>query len=189
MKNLSLQVANFAVALALPICFAASAFSQTNLPSTVPVPWGPDESLYQSWAHAVPGTSNIVRLAFSGYHTPDTLEGAKEWKLWYQISNDNGSSYDTIRPLIQDGAEYEQRHPLDPVIIEPDFDPSRQNSFIMSASPPITMSNGQTLVPFSFWPYDPDDPFALAHENDAQHYHNSGVLIGTWAPDRSDVIW
>jgi hypothetical protein len=183
----SKQIAGGCVASALSLAVlygtAGPASAQTVLPATVPVPWGPDENLFRSWAHVVPGTTDTMRLAFSGLGTPDTLGGAKEWKLWYQVFDHSIGEYDTIRPLIQDGPGYSQTHPIDPVYIEP---PTRQNPFVMSASPPITMSNGQLLVPFNYWALDGNN---LEHENDTFTFHRGGVLIGTWTPDRSDIKW
>ncbi len=168
--------------VAAVLCNSA-AHGQTDLPDTVPVPWGLDEKLYETWTYVTPENSDAVRIAYSCVGTPDTSPATETWKLWYQVYDRDTGTFDTIRPLIQDGVGYSQTHPIDQVYIEP---PTRQNSFIVSGSPPISMSNGQFLLPFSYWPLEGND---LEHEDDAYTYMRSGTLIGSWNADRSDVKW
>lgn len=162
---------------------AAAAGAQTVLPSTVPVPWGPSETLYESFTYVAPGsTTEAVRFAFSGTGGTDTTAGAKTWKLWYQVYDPVLGQYDAIRPLIQSGGGYSQTHPIAPVYIQP---PTRQNSFMVSASPPVTMSTQQILLPFYYWPLNGND---LVHP-EAESFTQGGVLIGTWNVNHSDVSW
>jgi hypothetical protein len=162
---------------------AATAGAQTVLPSSVAVPWGPAETLYESFTYVAPGsTQDAVRFGFSGVGGTDTTAGAKTWKLWYQVYDPQIGQFDTIRPLIQSGGAYSQTHPIEPVYIEP---PTRQNSFMVSASPPTTGSNQQILVPFYYWPLNGND---LVHP-EAESFTKGGVLIGTWNANHSDVAW
>lgn len=160
----------------------SAALAQTVLPSTVAVPWGPNEDLYESFTVVAPGTLHAMRFAFSGLGVNDTAESAKTWKMWYQVYKPSIGQFDTIRPLIQSGPGYSQTHPITPVYIEP---PTRQNSFIVSASAPITMSNGQILAPFQYWPLNGNDLV----QSVGYTFTEGGVLIGTWNANHSDVSW
>ncbi len=171
------------LALAIAAGLPAAAAAQTVLPSTVSVPWGPNETLYESFAQVVPGTSYAVRLAFSGPYPTDTVQGLQTWKMWYQVLNPSTGQMDTIRPLIQSGAGYSQTHPISPVYIEP---PTRQNSFFPSASPPTLLSNGQVAVPFGYWKLIGN---TLEHASDAYTFTRAGVLLGTWNSAHSDLSW
>lgn len=184
--TLRLTVATVAIAAGLQL----SADAQTVLPATVPVPWGIDETLYGSFTHVLhtnaPGYSgnvNAFRLAFSGNAATDTFAGAAIWKLWYQVADPVTGEMSPIKQLIQFGAAYSSTHPIAPVYIQPGV---KQNSFVMSATPPITLSDGRVAVPFTYWPLTGNK---LAHTNDSISYMRAGVLLGTFTSNRTDITW
>ena len=128
----------------------------------------------------VPGTKRILRISFVGAYQGDTLPGFMDWKMWYQVSNDGGKTMSDLKPIIQQGEEYNLLHPIRPVQIG-------KNSFCPSTAPPMVASNGEIMVPFYFPPLDKDGKYY--NPVGAYTFSDGGVMIARWNEDGSDVTW
>lgn len=174
----------------LPLPFSCSAIlaaAYAMLPSpsraadTVEVPYPPgEETIHWHHVYQEPDSDRAFRLAYTTPHQGDTRPGAKTYKMWYQVSADGGETYDELRPLVQEGEEFDRMHPIRPVHIP-------KNSYVASIPPPSRASNGEIMVPFWFWPLDEEGE--LAHEEDIYTFTSVGVLIGRWTGDGKDVTW
>ena len=128
----------------------------------------------------IPGTKRVLRIAFVGAHTVDTLPGFMDWKIWYTTSTDGGKTARKLKPIIQKGGEYNLLHPIRPVHIG-------KNGFCPSTAPPILASNGEIMVPFYFPSLDEKGEYY--NPTGAYTFSDGGVLIGRWKEDGSDVEW
>jgi len=112
----------------------------------------------------------------------DTVYGYMDYKLWYCVSTDGGRTYDTERPLIQQGAEYSITHPNRYTWIG-------KNSFCFATLPPflVRMSNGEVLLPCYYAPLDENGEYYNPHQTST--YSLVFNLIGQWNEARQDVDW
>lgn len=111
----------------------------------------------------------------------DTATGFLDYKIWYRISTDGGTTYDQERPLVQAGAEFSPMHPCKWTWIG-------KNSFVWGSVPPmLKMSNGQILMPFYYAPLD--EKGAYYNPLGAFTFTWVACLIGTWNEAGDDVIW
>jgi hypothetical protein len=101
--------------------------------------------------------------------------------MWYQISTDDGKTYDELRPLIQKGPAYDRLHPIRVVRIP-------INSYVASVPPPSRAGNGEIMVPFQFWPLDEKGKL-YQPPGFSWSFLDSGVLIGRWTSDGRDIEW
>jgi hypothetical protein len=111
----------------------------------------------------------------------DTAEGFLDYKIWYRVSTDGGTTYDAERPLVQAGAEYSPQHPCPWVQIG-------KNGFVWASTPALLkLSNGKILLPFYYAPLDEKGKYY----NPVGGYTFTWVacLIGTWNEAGNDVIW
>lgn len=179
MRYLTIPVVALLFCLVSPLPLAA----QRELPKTIAVPYPPGvENLEGTTVpYREAGTERQFRLAFTTKGQGDTRHGAMDYKMWYQVSTDGGKTYDTLRPLIQQGGQYSRMHPIEPVHIT-------KNSYVYSIQPASRASNGEVMLPFWFWPLD--ELGQLAHINDKVYTFSAvGVLIGKWTPEGNDLTW
>ncbi len=167
--------------------FLGCAWAQTTLPKTIKVPYPPgEENVYpvhvyrEAGAERAPDVGRVLRLAYTTPHLDDTVEGAKTYKTWYQISTDGGKTFDELRPLIQRGAGYDRFRPIAPVRVP-------KNSYVPSIPPPSRASNGEIMVPFYLWPLD--DKGEHYNPVGGMTFTDAGVLIGKWTDDGKDIVW
>lgn len=153
-----------------------------GIPAKIKVPYSPgEETVFPQHTYREPGTTRVLRLAYTTPYKDDTLEGCKTYKMWYSISTDDGKTFDELRPLIQKGAGYDRLRPIRVVRIP-------KNSYVASIPPPTRASNGEILVPFQFWPLDEKEELYLP-KGASWTFLDSGVLIGRWTMDGRDVEW
>jgi hypothetical protein len=160
------------------------------VPSPIPSPYttGVEENVYFSTGGALtanvyqePGKSWVLHLGIITPNLGDTYEGARTYRTWYRVSTDGGASFGPLKPVILKGDGYDLAHPVDGVRVA-------TNSYAVDETRPIVRaSNGEIMVPYGYWPLAPDGGlFRPAH---GFTYWDSGVLIGRWTPDGSDVEW
>lgn len=155
----------------------------TPLPKVIKSPGGWDENVYsasgeQTTFRAV-GKDWILHLVETTRGIDDTNTGAMDYKIWYRVSRDAGKSYSELKPLVQQGPEYDYLHPIEGVYVG-------KNSFVFGGRI-VGASNQEVLVPTYRWPLGEDGKPLNPHN--AYTYMESGVLIGKWTADGSDVEW
>jgi hypothetical protein len=144
----------------------------------------PIESLWHLETYVEPGSNRRFRTAFSQRNDvlPDYGSNLLGERMWYQVSTDNGATYDTIRPIIQNGPGYNASHPIDPIYAGlTDF---RSSEWI----PPLRMSNGEIIVPFQYSTLTADgndyyNPYG------ANTFTQAGVMIANWNTAKTDIEW
>ena len=144
----------------------------------------PVENLYELETYIEPGTNRRFRTAYSYRFDiePDQTSGYFGERMWYQVSTDNGATYDTIRPIIQQGAGYNASHPIGP--IQAGLTDFRSSEWI----PPLRMSNGEIIVPFQY---------SMLNAAGTDYYNpyntttftQSGVMIAKWNTANTDIEW
>ncbi|MCX6992935.1 MAG: hypothetical protein NT011_07310 [Kiritimatiellaeota bacterium] len=160
------------------------------VPSPMPSPYiaGIQENVYFSSGHALtanvfrePGKPWVVHLGIISPGLGDTMEGCKAYRTWYRVSTDEGKTFGPLKPVILKGDGYNLAHPVKGVWVA-------TNSYAVDETRPIVRaSNGEIMVPFGYWPLGPDGKlYRPAH---GFTYWDSGVLIGRWTPDGSDIEW
>jgi hypothetical protein len=158
--------------------------------SPMPSPYlaGVQENVYFSTGRALtanvyqePGQPWVLHLGILTPNLGDTLEGARTYRTWYRVSTDAGRTFGPLKPVILKGDGYDLAHPVPGVRVA-------TNSYAVDETRPIVRaSNGEIMVPYGYWPLAPDGTlFRPAH---GFTYWDSGVLIGRWIPDGSDLEW
>ena len=142
----------------------------------------PVENLIDLETYIEPGSNRRFRTAFSLPGIPDAGSGYLGERMWYQVSTNNGATYDTIRPLVQSGDGYNVSHPIAPVYAG--LNDFRTSEWI----PPTRMSNGKIIVPFQYSLLntagtDYYNPF------NATTYTHSGVMVAQWNASNTDIEW
>jgi hypothetical protein len=140
----------------------------------------PSENLFAHHVYQEPGTTRRVRFAYVTPLTPETQPGTQLEHIFYQISGNNGSTYDTIRPLVQSGSGFNSLHPITGVTIG-------KNGFVTSQQPPWRASNGEMIVPYQFDPLDANGN--VINPYDTTTYNGSGLLIGKWINGGTELQW
>ncbi len=157
--------------------------------------WSEPEEITTNWS--VPG-GTFRRSLSPGFVDPETgalfflsnqgvlpsdnpLEGMKNWTLHYCVSLDGGHSMAVEAPVIQEGAEYDESHPLRGVW-------RGKNSVMLgdTTMAPIRTREGRILVPVQITPIGPDGEYY--NPGGGYTYHYSAVLIGTWLSDHR-ISW
>ena len=168
----------------LAVQLVATAHAQTQLPSTISVPYGPpgEENVYvhHVWRDARSGRA--LRLVIATSNTPDTVEGSRTYKLWYQVSSDGGTTFDQLRQLVLEGEEFDAFHPIRGVDV-------RKNGFVTSHAPPFSGSNGEVMVPIELWRLDENGEVYNPAAKSGYTYCDSAVLIGRWNDEGDDLTW
>lgn len=140
----------------------------------------PVENLFAHHVYQEPATTRQVRFAFSTPLTPETQAGTQLEHVWYQISSNNGASFDTIRPLVQSGAGFSSLHPINGVTVG-------KNGFVTSQQPPWQASNGEIILPYQFEPLDANGN--VINPYNTTTYNGSGLLIGKWINGGTELRW
>ncbi len=163
--------------------FAGVSLPTPALPEKITSPGGWQENAYagppEQAVFRAPGRNWIVQLVETTRGIDDTDTGAMDYKLWYRVSKDDGKTYSELKPLIQQGDEYDFRHPIEGVWVG-------KNSFVFGGRI-VGAANGEIMVPTFRWPLDENRQRLNPHQ--AYTYMESGVLIGKWTDDGGGVEW
>jgi len=122
--------------------------------------------------HLDPVTGRFVEFWVEGVlPTDDPLEGMRQWNIFYSIDNAAPCQ------LIQEGAEYDARHPLPGVY-------TGRNCVMLGdvASLPLTVPDGDILLPAVMSPLASDG--ALFNPRGGYTYTDAVVLHGRWRGER-----
>ena len=122
--------------------------------------------------HLDPVTGRFVEFWVEGVlPTDDPLEGMRQWNIFYSIDNAPPCQ------LIQEGAEYDARHPLPGVY-------TGRNCVMLGdvASLPLTLPDGSILLPAVVSPLASDG--ALFNPRGGYTYTDAVVLHGRWRGER-----
>ncbi len=154
-----------------------------SVPEKIKSPGGWEENAYaaasEQTVFRAPGTTHVVQLIETTRGIDDTNTGAMDYKMWYRLSQDDGKTYGPLKPLIQQGDEYDYRHPIAGVWVG-------TNSFVFGGAI-ASASNGEFLVPTYRWPVDENRQRLNPHG--AYTYMESGVVIGRWTADGTEITW
>jgi len=108
--------------------------------------------------------------------TDNPMEGMKQWKLHYSVSEDGGKTELVNEQIIHQGAEYDEIHPLPGVTVG-------NNSAMLGdlGQRPLTRSDGVILVPISITPIGSDGQYF--NPGGGLTYHDCALLMGRWKED------
>lgn len=123
---------------------------------------------------------NILQIIPTTPTTPDTQSGSPLYKCWYRLSTDGGKNFTDFKLIVQDGNAPD--YPVKGVKI------GRNGYTIPLTSPFVKGSNGEILIPVHLHPWD-EERQMIYNPADAYLFGDSGVLIGEWTADRSDLRW
>ncbi|MEA3401546.1 MAG: sialidase family protein [Armatimonadota bacterium] len=127
------------------------------------------------------GGDSVLRVLMLTRHGTDNLEAYLRYKLAYQVSADDGRSFGPVKPLIQQGDQYDLMHPLEPVRV------GKNCAMISSGMLMIEASNGEIMLPIMIPPLDENGEYY--NPAGAFTFSDAAVLIGQWVDDATDVIW
>lgn len=124
-----------------------------------------------------PATGRYIQVWTEGVlPTDDPLEGMRQWKLHYSVSEDGGRTQTFNEQIICAGAEYDAMHPLPGVFIG-------KNCVMIGdlGEVPVTRSDGAILVPVQSTPVDENGEY---HNPGAGYtYTDCLLLMGRWQED------
>jgi hypothetical protein len=105
--------------------------------------------------------------------TDDPLEGMRQWKLHYSVSEDGGRTQVVNEQIICAGDEYDAQHPLPGVFIG-------ENCVMIGdlGEVPLTRSDGAILVPVQSTPVDENGEYY--NPGAGYTYTDCLLLIGHW---------
>jgi len=106
--------------------------------------------------------------------TDDPLDGLKYYTMRWTISNDGGRTLAHEEPVIQDGPQYDERHPIDGVWLG--------RNAIMEGVNAVVLESGEALYPVMVAPLGPDGQYH--NPTKAYTFTDVVVLIGRWDGDR-----
>lgn len=106
----------------------------------------------------------------------DPLEGMKQWKLHYSISEDGGETQIVNEQIIHAGEEFDEIHHLPGVT-------AGKNCVMMGdlGQRPLTRSDGTLLLPVQSSPVGPEGEYK--NLGDSYTYTDCLLLLGVWKPD------
>lgn len=113
--------------------------------------------------------------------TDDPLEGMKQWKLHYSISEDGGMTDLVNEQIIHEGPAYDAVHHLPGVTVG-------RNAVMIGdlGQRPMTRSDGVILVPVQVTPTGPDGEYF--NPGAGYTYTDCMLLMGRWSRDRR-LVW
>src|SRR5690606_25385857 len=161
-----------------------------TLPASMSVPFDWEtENLYgRSAGHCItdnvymePGKPWVLQLLISTPGKGDTKTGSPQYKTWCRTSVDGGITFSPGKPVIVNG--YSRMAPIKGVEIG-------RNGFNVDYGRPIVRAtNGEIMVPIGLHPWDDINNKIYLPVASAYLTQDAGVLIGSWLPDGSDVLW
>lgn len=127
---------------------------------------------------ADPNTGRYIEFWTEGIlPSDDPLEGLRQWRIHYRISNDGGRSFGPSRALIHDGPEFDANHPLPGVWIGKNCAMLGDMSCV-----PVAAPDGRILLPIQMSPLGSDGQ--LYNPTGGYTYTDAALLIGRWKGDR-----
>ena len=113
--------------------------------------------------------------------TDKPLEGMKQWKLHYSVSEDGGKTQIVNEQIIHKGGEYDEIHHLPGVTVG-------KNCVMMGdlGERPLTRSDGTIMIPVQSSPVGPDGEYY--NPGDGFTYTDCLLLFGVWKSDGS-ISW
>ncbi|MBK6848423.1 MAG: exo-alpha-sialidase [Proteobacteria bacterium] len=132
------------------------------------------------WLYKQPGTGRMVQIAnVIGVGQAETVAGVNNQQVWYRVSTDGGETFTALAPIAQQGNT--ALNPLPGILIG-------VNGYWPSVSSLVELSNGQLVVPVSYWPLDGRGLPTITRYPVAS-FSVSAVLLGTWNATRDDLSW
>lgn len=130
---------------------------------------------YQQPGWVDPGSGLLINIIMQADLPGDRpIEGMKHWTLRYAVSRDGGRSFSPDVPIIHQGSEYSEEHPLPGVWL------GRNAAMIGDTTcVPIRLRTGEMLVSVQITPLGPDGQYY--NPGGGYTYHDAAVLIGRWA--------
>ena len=103
----------------------------------------------------------------------DPLEGMRQWNVYYTVSEDGGHTDGGLRQLIQNGKEFDARHPFPGVY-------TGRNCVMIgdNSCRPISVADGSILLPVITTPLGPDGRYH--NPGGGYTYTDAAVLHGRW---------
>lgn len=127
---------------------------------------------------ADPVADRFLWLYFQGLLRGDDpkSDGIRSWHLRYGVSKDAGRTMLFDEPVVQEGAEYSEYHPLEAQFVG-------RNAVQIGdfTCRPIRTSGGKILQPVQFTVLD--DAGEISNPGGGYTWHEAAVLIGTWKED------
>jgi len=122
-----------------------------------------------------PITGRQVYLILQGVlPNDDPMDGMKRYAMRYAVSADGGRTFLFEEPIVQNGAEFNEQHPIDGVWIG-------KNS-LMNGVNALPRNNGEVLYPAMVTPLGPDGE--ICNPGGGYTYTDVVVLIGRWKGGR-----
>lgn len=164
-----------------------SGFPAIQSVQPVPFSWG-QENFYSGNGgyltdnvYLEPGKPWVLQLAISTPGTGDSSTGSPQYKTWYRISVNGGTSFTALKQVIIKG--FTSINPIAGVEIG-------RNGFNVDFTRPIVRaSNGEIMVPVGLHPWDGVNGKIYRPVSAAGLFQDAGVLVARWLPDGSDVEW
>jgi hypothetical protein len=128
-------------------------------------------------AFADPQQDRFVLFLNEGvFDGDDPQEGMRRYQLRYRVSSDGGRTWPVDELMVQEGAEYDEAHPLAGVWIG-------RNSIMFGDSTcvPLGLEDGTVLVPAQVTPVGPDGTYH--NPGGGLSYHDAVVIAGHWRAD------
>jgi hypothetical protein len=122
-----------------------------------------------------PATGRQVFLILQGIlPNDDPMDGMKRYGMRYAVSTDGGRSFLLEEPMVQEGSEFNEQHPIEGVWIG-------KNS-LMNGVNALPRTNGEILYPVMVTPLGPDGEYY--NPGGGYTYTDVVVMIGKWKQDR-----
>jgi len=148
----------------------------TELPASFEHPGGTGRR-HNGGGYVDPATGRYVTIRAEGVlPTDDPLEGMRQWKLHYTVSEDGGLTRVVDEQIVHEGDEFDEVHHLPGVSVG-------KNCAMMGdlGQRPLTRSDGAILVPVQSSPAGPDGHYA--NPGAGYTYTDCMLLIGRWSDD------
>jgi hypothetical protein len=107
----------------------------------------------------------------------DALDGMKHYTMRWGLSEDGGRSFSREEPIIQQGKEFNEEHPIEGVWIG-------KNCIVCGVNQ-VILDNGEIIYPITSTPLGPDG--AYYNPGGGYTYEDVAVLIGRWEKNR--LVW
>ena len=124
-----------------------------------------------------PQTGRYIQVWTEGVlPTDDPLEGMRQWKLHYAVSEDGGRTRTVEEQIICEGESFDAEHPLPGVTVG-------KNCVMIGdlGQVPLTRSDGTILMPVQSTPIGPDGEYY--NPGAGYTYTDCLLLVGRWAED------